>query len=805
MDLVNRIEEDREGRVEPPATLPDSNDREEVSSHPANRAANDDGHPNPTGRRLFDNAVLKTRGEILNIGTWNVRTLYRSGKLDNAVQEMNRMSIDILGLSEVRWTENGIIAKDKYTMIYSGGDEHKNGVGIILGKRLVNSIIGYWPVSDRIIMVKIRGKPFNVNIIQVYAPTQDHAHEEIEAFYEKVENVIQRIKSGEVTCIIGDFNAKVGTTLENTVGRYGLGDTNERGERLIEFCQQHTLVITNTWFQQHPRRLYTWQSPDKETRNQIDYIMINSRFKNGVRRVKTYPGADINSDHNPVVMKLKIKLTKVQTKRRQGQLNLDMLKEENIRSRFNVAIQNKFDVLNVEEQEQAPDSTDTVQGKWDYVKNALHRTAQEILPRKSITKKQKWMTDDILDKMDLRRIAKNNDPKQYDKLNREVIDMCGNAKEDWMIQQCQEVEELDRGHKVKEMHNRVKHLTTLKSSKRSSGCIESKDGRILFEQKDVADRWVEYIAELYDDERQPLSDNNALTGKAILKSEVKAAIRAMKRGKATGPDEISAEVLAALDSNNLNIITEICNDIYHTGFIPKDMRQSIFVPIPKKPNAHSCSDFRTISLMSHMTKLLLKIIQKRVIAKIDQEISIFQSGFRPRIGTREGIFNLRIICERIIELGQDVFICFIDYKKAFDKVKHSKLMECLKEIGIDETDLRTIAGLYWDQTAVVRTKTEFSSEFSIKRGVRQGCVLSPNLFNLYTEKIFKEVIDRNGVNIGGMNINNLRYADDTALIALNAADLQTLLDKVNTCGKPYGMEMNIVKTKSMVVSKTAHK
>ena len=191
------------------------------------------------------------------------------------------------------------------------------------------------------------------------------------------------------------------------------------------------------------------------------------------------------------------------------------------------------------------------------------------------------MTDDILDKMDLRRIPKNNDPKQYDKLNREVTDMCRNAKEDWMIQQCQEVEELDRGHKVKEMHNRVKELTTLKSWKRSSGCIESKDGRILFEQKDVADRWVEYIAELYDDERQLLSDKNALTGKAILKSEVEAAIRAMKRGKATGPDEISAEVLAALDSNNLNIITEICNDIYITGFIPKDMRQSIFAPIPK--------------------------------------------------------------------------------------------------------------------------------------------------------------------------------------------------------------------------------
>ena len=89
----------------------------------------------------------------------------------------------------------------------------------------------------------------------MYAPTNDQGDEEVEVFYEKIENVIQRIKSGEVTCIMGDFNSKVGTKLENTVERYGLGDMNEHGERLVEFCQQHNLVITSTWCQQHPRRL----------------------------------------------------------------------------------------------------------------------------------------------------------------------------------------------------------------------------------------------------------------------------------------------------------------------------------------------------------------------------------------------------------------------------------------------------------------------------------------------------------------------------------------------------------------------
>ena len=88
-----------------------------------------------------------------------------------------------------------------------------------------------------------------------------------------------------------------------------------------------------------------------------------------------------------------------------------MLEEGSIRSKFNVAFQNKFDVRNLEEQEQVPDSIDIIQRKWDNVKNALQRTAQEILPRKGISKKQRWMTDDILDKINLRRIAKQTDPQ----------------------------------------------------------------------------------------------------------------------------------------------------------------------------------------------------------------------------------------------------------------------------------------------------------------------------------------------------------------------------------------------------------
>ena len=119
--------------------------------------------------------------------------------------------------------------------------------------------------------------------------------------------------------------------------------------------------------------------------------------------------------------------------------------------------------------------------------------------------------------------------------------------------------------------------------------------------------------------------------------------------------------------------------------------------------------------MSHVTKLLLKIIQQRVANKIDKEVSRLQTGLRPGTGIRGGIFNLRIICERATDVQKDVSICFIDYTKAFDRVKHFKMMECLSEIGIDDEDLQIITKLYWEQSESVRTESGMTSEFKYRK------------------------------------------------------------------------------------------
>ena len=195
------------------------------------------------------------------------------GQLTNALKEMDNMKFDLLGILECKWIDNGTLVKDDHIMIYSGGKENKNGVGIIMRKEIARSLIGYWAISERVIMIKLQGKPFNISIIQIYAPTQDHEDGEIELLYDEIQTAIKNVKTDDILCVMGDLNAKVGKERTTDItGQYGLGTRNKRGERLIEFCQQNKLIITNTYFKQHPRKLYTWKSPDGDTRNQIDYI-----------------------------------------------------------------------------------------------------------------------------------------------------------------------------------------------------------------------------------------------------------------------------------------------------------------------------------------------------------------------------------------------------------------------------------------------------------------------------------------------------------------------------------------------------
>src|SRR6476469_5406574 len=164
---------------------------------------------------------------------------------------------------------------------------------------------------------------------------------------------------------------------------------------------------------------------------------------------------------------------------------------------------------------------------------------------------------------------------------------------------------------------------------------------------------------------------------------------------------------------------------------------------------------------------------------------------------------MRMICERSLEFGNNVYICFIDFEKAVDRVNWEKMMKVLQRIGVDWRDRRMISQLYMNQEAVVKIAGGESDSGIIGRGVRQGCPLSPLLFSIYAEMMMKEVLENveEGIRIGGELIKDVKYADDQGMVANMEAGLQSLMDSLYTTAKHYNMKINIKKAKAMVVSK----
>ena len=175
-------------------------------------------------------------------------------------------------------------------------------------------------------------------VIQVYAPTSNAVEAEVEQFYEDLQDLLELTLKKDVLLIIGGWNAKVGSQeTPGVTGKFGLGIRNEAGQKLIKFCQENALVIANTLFQQHKRRLYTWTSPDGQHWNQIDYILCSLRWRSSIQSTKTRPGADCGSDHELLIAKFRCKLKKVGKTARPFRYDLNQIPYD-----YTVEVRNKL-------------------------------------------------------------------------------------------------------------------------------------------------------------------------------------------------------------------------------------------------------------------------------------------------------------------------------------------------------------------------------------------------------------------------------------------------------------------------------
>ena len=317
------------------------------------------------------------------IGTWNTRTLWQTGKLEELTHEMSRYHWNLLGLCETRWTDIGeTTTLEGHKIYYSGKqDKHEEGVGFLVHNNIVNSILGCRPVSSRLISIRLKASPFNITVIQAYAPTTDYSDEEIEDFYQQLQEVVDQTPKKDIIVVQGDWNAKIGKDAypnwKGTCGSSCNQSTNDRGLRLLEFAAVNSLTVANTLGKHKISRKMTCYSPDNKYHNQIDYIMVPKRFRAGVNiaHTRTFPGADIGSDHDLVMMTFRVRLKTInKPKFTRLWFNLDKLKDPAVKEESPAMIGGKFAPLTVLG-EKSINLKETV----ETFNTAIIETAKEIL------------------------------------------------------------------------------------------------------------------------------------------------------------------------------------------------------------------------------------------------------------------------------------------------------------------------------------------------------------------------------------------------------------------------------------------
>ena len=330
-------------------------------------------------------------------------------------------------------------------------------------------------------------------------------------------------------------------------------------------------------------------------KNQIDYIMVDKRYRNGVRNSKSYPGADCGSDHNPVIAMLKIRMKKVRKNKTSAKWNTENIKITQERYEYQMKLDKQLKDKRVGE-------LDEIEEIWKKLKEGIESVAEEICGKETVKKKQGWMNSHILKEMEERRKCKNikteEGQKRYKELKHKIQKLCREAKDNYFNEKCKEVEELDKRHNQL-LYKKIKKLQPRNS--RVLQVIKNKEGKSLLGKEEILKRWEEYVEELYEDKCRGDAGMGDLVNEVytISSDEISTVIKALPKEKACGKDNISAELLQCMGEEGLEIMTKLINKIYKSGIIPEDFRNSIFVPIPKVSKAQDCSDYRTIALISH--------------------------------------------------------------------------------------------------------------------------------------------------------------------------------------------------------------
>ncbi len=371
---------------------------------------------------------------------------------------------------------------------------------------------------------------------------------------------------------------------------------------MLQFAQEKDLYICNTKYPAKPSRKYTWTAPNGVSRNMIDFVMIRNKWRNSVHQCRSFPSADICSDHELVLCNIGIRFSVQHQHHRKalvGRWDIRQLKDQQTEYMYSSKVKEAVKKF-------AKGSQTDINMAAEQVSALIRQAAEEVL-KPSTRPKKPWLSPETMHLVSEKRLAKGQrhhnaaNMQKYRDLSKQVKNAAKKDKENWIHEQCQQIEKYHNDGKMREAYKLIKTLTS--GLKSRTNAIRSKDGKLLTGQEDILSRWTEYAQELYKDggsyDQTVIAELRHRTARPeddfkednVLREEVQKAVDRLKNNKSPGVDGIQAELMKAGGESTVDAIHRLCNMVWDQERWPTEWTSSVLVTIAKKGDNTHCTNY----------------------------------------------------------------------------------------------------------------------------------------------------------------------------------------------------------------------
>ena len=759
----------------------------------------------------------------LKFGCVNVRG-WGVDKFEDLGRELNEWSFDAVGVTETQLRDDVRMEGSDYVLIGKGRKKQERlGGGVAFLHRKESNLkveeldVGSSAMSEDILVLRVecvgkhdRHESFVVAVVYMTVEGE-RAVRENGMKYDVLRRLVRRF-AGEKVMIMGDMNAHLGMLGERI---------NRNGEMLAEFIDEMSLENLNETVAEGR---VTWNARNQESA--IDYVLVNGKMRESVARMWIDEDGmiDVVSDHNMLVVECIIGgKTEVKVKKKKRKWRLRDANWENFQVCLSEKMWNAESVQDVDElNERLIDSVRSAgESKIGFVRMSGKKR-----------KNKPWWNEDI---KDARRQRKNlNRECRWRKKKRhesEAAELEYQSAWTAYVRQQRLTKRMIRDAKVKCERNTIQSLKEkgLQGGRewyrfmRGESVTENEDVKALKvndeyvtdeeEMKEAVKMFWEDIGgvgEVFHARGECLTLERKDAGELdewISIDEVKKCIKRQKNGKAAGPDEIPYEMYKNGGETVIERMTDVFNRVWREEKVPKKWNECRVTLLHKggHKSKEELKNYRPIALTNTIGKIFSAVLNERLCEWIERVTVLGeeQNGFRTDRRAEDNIFVVNEMIERKKNEGGKLYLGFLDIEKAYDRVSREMLCKVLEKVGLSEKIVNIIRSMYEDTKAKYRLGNIETEWVRSERGVRQGCILSPTLFSLYTEELAVRMRRMNaGVKVGTDRLCLLLYADDVVVMSECADELQSLLDVVGQYGRDFGVRFSSEKSKVMIVNRS---